>query len=114
MGGGWSGARLCRLFIDGGSELYFLKFSENGARYERDFTNHIEAKKWLKDSAVDLKRVPAQGGSFRLATAGISPDRPPCCPSAFYLLRRTGIPVKRSTRFTGPNRRISWRRHSAA
>lgn len=83
VGGGWSGARLCRLFIDGGSELYFLKFSENGVRCERDFTNHIEAKKWLKDSAVDLKRVPAQGGSFRLQQQAFPLRPPPLLPLCF-------------------------------
>ena len=63
--GGWSGARLCRLFIDGGSQLYFLKFSKDEKHYQRDFSNHIEAKKWLTNAVVDLKMVPAQGGSFR-------------------------------------------------
>jgi hypothetical protein len=83
VGGGWSGARLCRLFIDGGSELYFLKFSENGEQYERDFTNHIEAKKWLGGAAVDLRRVPGQGGGFRLQQQAFPLRPPPLLPLCF-------------------------------
>jgi hypothetical protein len=81
--GGWSGARLFRLSIDDGPQLYFLKFSEDEKKHEQDFTSHIEAKKWLKDAAVDLRLVPAQGGSYRLQRQAFPLGKRPLLPLCF-------------------------------
>jgi hypothetical protein len=58
VAGGWSGARLCRLFV-GGSE-YFLKFFDRSEKYRKEVEKHAQACQWLRQAgaAVNLRYVP--------------------------------------------------------
>jgi len=58
VAGGWSGARLCRLFV-GGNE-YFLKFFDDSGKYRKEVERHAQACQWLRQAgaAVGLRHVP--------------------------------------------------------
>src|ERR1051326_3355234 len=49
VGGGWSGTNLCRLFISGGTRLFFLKFFASRSEYVAELRQHQNAKRWLGD-----------------------------------------------------------------
>jgi hypothetical protein len=58
VGGGWSGASLCRLFFDGEETEFYLKFFNEQKHYVREFSKHLEAQRWLGESTVALRPIP--------------------------------------------------------
>lgn len=64
VGGGWSGARLCKLHVEGDDHPYFIKFTDNQGEYAKEFTNHNRAQAWLERAIMNLKLVPDLGNSF--------------------------------------------------
>lgn len=58
VGGGWSDAKLCRLFVDTDENEFFLKFFTRRDDYIHELARHASAKKWLGAATVELKLVP--------------------------------------------------------
>lgn len=82
VGGGWSDAKLCRLFVDKDDSEYFVKFFTRRDVYTDELVRHAEAKTWLRDSTVDLKVVPDIDGDIsnqNQAFPDLSPPRYPAC-----------------------------------
>jgi hypothetical protein len=51
--GGWSGTRLCRFYVDGNVQEYFLKLHEYAGDYATEFSRHREAEFWLKKEEIE-------------------------------------------------------------
>jgi hypothetical protein len=64
VSGGWSDAKLCRLFLDDDENLYFMKFFTRSDEYKSELSQHAAAKLWLRDSTVELKLVPDIAGGI--------------------------------------------------
>jgi hypothetical protein len=76
VGGGWSDAKLCRLFVDTDESEYFLKFFTSRDVYTAELSRHAEAKKWLGSSTVDLKLVPDIEGDVEAQNEAFQDDAP--------------------------------------
>lgn len=82
VGGGWSDAKLCRLFVDSDENEYFFKFFPDREVYKSELLHHAEARQWLGDATVDLKLIPDIAGEIinqDEAFQDISPPRFPIC-----------------------------------
>jgi hypothetical protein len=82
VGGGWSDAKLCRLFIDNEQSEYFLKFFTDRKVYTIELSQHAEAKKWLGRATVELRLIPDIDGDITAqneAFPDIYPPRFPVC-----------------------------------
>lgn len=63
VGGGWSDAKLCRLFIDNEPNEYFLKFFKKREDFTAELSQHAGAKSWLGAATVGLRLIPdVEGG----------------------------------------------------
>lgn len=82
VGGGWSEAKLCRLFIDNEENEYFLKFFTKREVYTSELSKHAEAKTWLGQATVELRLIPDIDGDITAqneAFSDIYPPRFPVC-----------------------------------
>lgn len=82
VGGGWSDAKLCRLFVDTDENEYFFKFFTEREVYKDELLRHAEAKSWLGSATVDLRLVPDIAGDILTqneAFPNIAPSRYPVC-----------------------------------
>lgn len=52
VAGGWSGAKLCRIFVQG--QKYFLKFFEDSTECRREHERHGDAMAWLRQAEADV------------------------------------------------------------
>ncbi len=52
VAGGWSGAKLCRILVEG--QNYFLKFFEDSGKCKCEYQRHHEAMKWLGLAKADV------------------------------------------------------------
>jgi len=53
MAGGWSGAKICRLLVQG--QEYFLKFLEDSDRCKSEHQRHDEAVNWLQQAGAEVR-----------------------------------------------------------
>lgn len=83
VGGGWSDAKLCRLFVDTDEKEYFFKFFTRRDVYTDELTRHAEAKKWLGDSTVGLKLVPDIQGDIEAQNEAFPDGAPPRYPVCY-------------------------------
>jgi hypothetical protein len=69
--GGWSGAGLCRAFLDSSGEIYYFKFFRDPRKYEEEFANQAAAEDWLGvgpppgGATVKLRLMPGIGKDVR-------------------------------------------------
>jgi hypothetical protein len=84
--GGWSGAPMCRFYVDGNPQEYFLKLHSDPDKYEREFRNHRDAMKWMGRCIVEplpLAEVPDDPRAYeRIFNAGKKRCFPVCYKSA--------------------------------
>jgi hypothetical protein len=69
VSGGWSDAKLCRLFFDTDENLYFMKFFTRTDDFRFELVHHAAAALWLGNATVGLKLIPnldlnSQGEAF--------------------------------------------------
>ena len=53
VAGGWSGAKICRLLVQG--QEYFLKFFEDSDKCKREHEHHHEAVNWLQQARAEVR-----------------------------------------------------------
>jgi hypothetical protein len=82
VGGGWSDARLCRVFIDQEPDEYFVKFFTDRDVFTSELLQHAAAAQWLGSATVELRLIPDIKGDITAqneAFPDVSPSRYPAC-----------------------------------
>lgn len=83
VSGGWSDAKLCRLYFDNDRNLYFMKFFTRADEHRSELSRHEAAKSWLKDSVVDLKLIPELAANMVAQTEAFPDTGPPIYPVCY-------------------------------
>jgi hypothetical protein len=83
VAGGWSGAKLCRLFVQG--QEYFLKFFDDSRKFRSEHQRHGEAQKWLRvaDADVPIQLVPDVGDGLDSQVRAFPATKPAVLPVCY-------------------------------
>ncbi len=57
VAGGWSGTKICRIFVDNQEELFYIKLFDEPDTYQTELRSHFGAQQWLGSAVVELVPV---------------------------------------------------------
>ena len=95
--GGWSGTPLCRFYVDGDPQEYFLKLHGDAGGYVAEFSRHKLAQSWLRRRGtrravelvpVDQAPVGRKQAQKRIFSGEKKPFWPVCYKSASEITKR--------------------------